>query len=744
MLSLRRKLTLRRKTGQVAVRCRGLSSRERGKPQTSDILDVVDQKVVIVRDPDEGNKDYLDAKQNRTKEKQFTFDKAFGITCTNRDVYEGTVKDLVYKVIEGLNVTVFAYGATGSGKTYTMVGSPQDPGLMVQSLETIFDIAKESKAGDFEFKVMCSYLEVYNEVIYDLLVPNSGSLDLREDPELGVVVAGLKKIEVDTPEAIMALLNQGNGRRKTESTDANKTSSRSHAVLEIGVEKRQKNQYSSQVLRGKLCLVDLAGSERAKETQNTGKKLREGANINKSLLALANCINALGKVGLKQSSYVPYRNSKLTRLLKDGLSGNSRTAMIANVACCNEQYSHTINTLKYADRAKEIKTHVSANIATVDSHITEYKKMIDSLQQQVVLLKQKLLEAESALQQHSNSTCSEEAAVALDELVSCLHESVNQQLGLQNQLQAIESSIVEDQIELHALQSVRHDAKDSAQGIADARICELEGALEQKTKERDSLRLELDVLEKHANQLNSRYNQILPAEKSKSLSLLFSGYFEQCLEKGKLKYNLSKKDEIISDQTQMISNLWDIVLQSGVDSERLKNISGQITRQLHNAEAFSLKGGEESTRHAAGESNCTENTDEERVHRDPSCVPGLQSCMEGIEAMDCIEEEDKENFQTPQKKARASVRDRGGALRDGSNGSSMRRPNKIQTPQEKVPPSSTQKMKEEIKSIWQEIRALKPKANRIADENGTSNRITKATENSVRRSKRTRSNRMSF
>lgn len=123
-------------------------------------------------------------------------------------------------------------------------------------------------------------------------------------------------------------------------------------------------------ITGKLCLVDLAGSERAAETNNHGQKLRDGANINRSLLALANCINALGKARKGSAVYVPYRNSKLTRLLKDGLSGNSRTAMVATVAPSDDQYHHSINTLKYADRAKEIKTHVVQNVGTVQSHLT--------------------------------------------------------------------------------------------------------------------------------------------------------------------------------------------------------------------------------------------------------------------------------------------------------------------------------------------------------------------------------------
>eukprot|EP00878_Enallax_costatus_P027718 GHUV01029866.1.p1 GENE.GHUV01029866.1~~GHUV01029866.1.p1 ORF type:complete len:494 (+),score=180.85 GHUV01029866.1:603-2084(+) len=271
-----------------------------------------------------------------------------------------------------------------------MVGTPADPGLMVLSLSQIFrEKAAHADSGE-EFTVTCSYLEVYNEVIYDLLVKNSGPLELREDPDQGMCVAGLKHINVTSAAEIMGLLEEGNRRRKTDSTDANAASSRSHAVLEIVVRRCARNQYRANVLIGKLTLVDLAGSERAAETNNAGQKLRDGANINKSLLALANCINALGKQQKTGVAYVPYRNSKLTRLLKDSLRGNSRTAMVATIGAAADQYHHSVNTLKYADRAKEIKTHVVQNVGTVERHITDYQNIIDNLQSEVQSLKARL------------------------------------------------------------------------------------------------------------------------------------------------------------------------------------------------------------------------------------------------------------------------------------------------------------------------------------------------------------------
>ena len=166
---------------------------------------------------------------------------------------------------------------------------------------------------------------MYNEYIYDLLEPSSGHLDLREDASGGCQAAGLKHVAVSSSAEILRLLVEGNSRRKTEATDANAVSSRSHAVLEILVRRRPRNHHRAQVLTGKLALVDLAGSERASDTNNVGQKLRDGANINRSLLALANCINALGQLHKKGlQAYVPYRNSKLTRLLSERASGPGR------------------------------------------------------------------------------------------------------------------------------------------------------------------------------------------------------------------------------------------------------------------------------------------------------------------------------------------------------------------------------------------------------------------------------------
>ncbi|XP_034690363.1 kinesin-like protein KIN-8B isoform X5 [Vitis riparia] len=470
MPSITAPATKKTTTLTVAIKCRPLTEKERLRSR--DIVRVKEDKEVVVLDPDL-TKDYLERIQNRTKEKKYSFDYAFGPDCTNLDVYRRSICSIIAGVVQGLNATVFAYGSTGSGKTYTMVGTQDDPGLMVLSLHTVFDLIKKDKSTD-DFEVTCSYLEVYNEVIYDLLEKSSGHLELREDPEQGIVVAGLRCIKVHSADKILELLNLGNSRRKIESTEANATSSRSHAVLEITVKRKQRNKYRNQVIKGKLALVDLAGSERASETHSGGQKLRDGANINRSLLALANCINALGKQQKKGLAYVPYRNSKLTRILKDGLSGNSQTVMIATVAPADNQYHHTINTLKYADRAKEIRTHIQKNIGTVDTHVSDYQRMIDSLQIEVCRLKKELAEKESHLSVKPVEKAADDELSWLNVLSHETSENVQERINLQKALFELEETNLRNRTELQHLDDA----------IAKQQVIEKDGAVVQALRAR--------------------------------------------------------------------------------------------------------------------------------------------------------------------------------------------------------------------------------------------------------------------
>ena len=272
-----------------------------------------------------------------------------------------------------------------------MIGTESEPGIMVRVMEDLFRAsAKEGKAQGVQYKVTVSFLEVYNENIRDLLSDVEEYLDLREDPIKGPVVASITEIETTSSQEIMSLLHQGNAKRSQAATAANEASSRSHAVLQVVVESRDRAPGTvANIKVGKLSLVDLAGSERAANTKNVGARLVEGANINRSLLALGNCINALGEKGNK-GNFVPYRDSKLTRLLKDSLGGNCRTVMIANISSAESSFEETLNTLKYANRAKNIKTHVQRNVLNVNYHISEYVQLIDNLRGEIQILKNQI------------------------------------------------------------------------------------------------------------------------------------------------------------------------------------------------------------------------------------------------------------------------------------------------------------------------------------------------------------------
>jgi len=377
----------------VAVRVRPLNHMEQSE---QNCVRVVEGGMVVVLDPNkmEGGQeeDYL--RQNRSREKRYAFDHAFDETASQHDIYMATTEKLLGGILDGMNASCFAYGATGAGKTYTMLGNTDQPGCMVLTVGELFK--RITSTDNKVFRVYLTYLEVYNENIRDLLNPSTGYLDLREDPVKGICVAGITEFSTATVEETMQLLHRGNLNRSVEPTKKNETSSRSHAVMQIMVEGKDKTAGLSETVRiGKLSMIDLAGSERASATDNRGARLVEGANINRSLLALANCINALaseseavaraGRNGKRRvrANFVPYRDSKLTRLLKDSFGGNCRTVMITNVSPAANQYEETVNSLKYANRAKDIKTKVVQNVVEMDHHVVEYQNIIRQLRAQV-------------------------------------------------------------------------------------------------------------------------------------------------------------------------------------------------------------------------------------------------------------------------------------------------------------------------------------------------------------------------
>ncbi|KAK9748184.1 hypothetical protein RND81_02G041900 [Saponaria officinalis] len=329
----------------VFVRVRPMMKKEK-ETGSRNCVRVVNRRDVYLTEFATEN-DYLRLK--RLRGRHFTFDSCFSETSSQSEVYSTTTADLIEAVLQGRNGSVFCYGATGAGKTYTMLGTVENPGVMVLAIKDLFTKVRQ-RSSDGNHAVHLSYLEVYNETVRDLLSPGR-PLVLREDKQ-GIIAAGLSQYRAYSTDEVMALLLQGNKNRTTEPTRANETSSRSHAILQVMVEYRTRDASMNMVNRvGKLSLIDLAGSERALATDQRTVRSMEGANINRSLLALSSCINAL----VEGKKHIPYRNSKLTQLLKDSLGGACNTVMIANISPSNFTFGETQNTLHWADRAKEIR-----------------------------------------------------------------------------------------------------------------------------------------------------------------------------------------------------------------------------------------------------------------------------------------------------------------------------------------------------------------------------------------------------
>ncbi|GAB6027256.1 Kinesin-like protein kif19 [Chamberlinius hualienensis] len=428
----------------VAVRIRPLKQEDylRGELRIAHIIG--DNMVVLIDSQDDR---FGVLRSQRALERQYMFDMVFDGGSSQELVYRQTTQPLVDMVMNGFNATVFAYGATGAGKTHTMVGTDNDPGVMVRSLGELFRRVQET-SNEISYRVTMSYLEIYNEMIRDLLNPSSGCLELREDVKK-VQVVGLTQISTNSTKEVMKLLARGNRARTVESTAANQTSSRSHALLEIQVRQQSRLTKTKEEKIGKLYLIDLAGSERAAQTQNRGKRLLEGAHINRSLLALGNCINALAD--RNSNRYVNYRDSKLTRLLKDALGGNCRTAMIAHINPAASQFDESRNTLVYADRAKNIRNKVRQNVVDVSYHVAQYQTIIGELKNEIQRLKIKMDSPQmppvkfrlKGTERKSTSENRMEMGKLKDDLVKYF----NEQMELRRQLMEIDAHVLQLSIE---------------------------------------------------------------------------------------------------------------------------------------------------------------------------------------------------------------------------------------------------------------------------------------------------------
>lgn len=382
----------------VAVRVRPLNERE---VDSASVVRVVDESCLVFDPTAEAEPFYFQGHRacgglvRPNKNQTFMFDKVFDEGKDNMYIYEHTTKDMLKTLLDGCNCSVLAYGATGAGKTFTMLGSEACPGVVSLTVSELYQRVGELQSDGQRCDVAVAYFEVYNEVVRDLLCPGSSPLAVRDDPVKGIVITNLSTHRVKEADSLLELLLRGNRNRTQHATDANAESSRSHAIFQVYVSQTDNVTGTSKNIRvSKMSFVDLAGSERAAAvSRNNGARLREGTKINLSLLALGNCIDALSKNGTQR---VQYRNSKLTHILKDSLGGTCRTLMIAAVSPSKMSFSETHNTLKYAERAMKIQLQAKKNILSVNVHMSMYGSLISDLQQKLECVQRKLEVSEAA------------------------------------------------------------------------------------------------------------------------------------------------------------------------------------------------------------------------------------------------------------------------------------------------------------------------------------------------------------
>ena len=361
----------------------------------------------------------LDPKHNNPQEKKYYFNKIFTEQEKNKDVFEQAIKPTINNVINGYNSTTLAYGVTGTGKTHTIFGdlalSNGEDGVAIKACEYLFNkLNKEYFSDDYEIKV--SYIEIYNENVIDLLNNENENISLMiiEDPNKGVYVHNVKEFIINNTNELKKLICQGNKRRTMAPTNQNKFSSRSHAILQLSLKRKAYNEKNNNfdIYYSKFLIVDLAGSERG--GLEKGKRREEGANINKSLFTLGSCINILSDKN-RNGKFIPYRDSKLTRLLKDSLGGNILTVMLVCVSPSGESYDESISSLNYANRAKKIKKKIFQNKKEVDlieennnefnlknsGNNNQYEEIIGSLKNEIFQLKNIIKEQQNKLRNNN-------------------------------------------------------------------------------------------------------------------------------------------------------------------------------------------------------------------------------------------------------------------------------------------------------------------------------------------------------
>eukprot|EP00736_Rhodelphis_marinus_P004269 Rmarinus@m.9084 len=422
-------------TVKVVVRCRPPNAKEIAENRGSCVD--VDVPLGQIR---------LTSSSDDHSSKAFTYDNVYDKDSLQIDVYNQAARPIVDSVIEGYNGTVFAYGQTGCGKTFSMEGVKDDPdlqGIIPRSFSHIF--AKISKTTDKKFLVRASYLEIYNEEIRDLLGKDpKEKRELKEHPEKGVFVKDLTTLVVNSPEDMYQVLLTGGKNRSVGETLMNRDSSRSHSVFSITIETSEDVAGDARIKAGKLNLVDLAGSERQSKTGAEGDRFLEATKINLSLTALGNVISALCADKKGKGHHVPYRDSKLTRLLQDSLGGNTKTMMLAAISPADYNFDETLSTLRYANRAKNIKNKPKINEDPKDAMLREFQMEIQRLKS---LLQNQGIDsgsqnAAAIAEVAASAGASEGAQAAVMQLSDQLATEREEKEALARKIQAMQSQVL--------------------------------------------------------------------------------------------------------------------------------------------------------------------------------------------------------------------------------------------------------------------------------------------------------------
>uniref|UniRef100_A0A8C7UI56 Kinesin-like protein n=1 Tax=Oncorhynchus mykiss TaxID=8022 RepID=A0A8C7UI56_ONCMY len=509
---------------QVVVRCRPFNNAER-KSASHGVIDTVEnRKEINVRTGGIGDK---------AARKMYTFDMVFGPAAKQIDVYKSVVCPILDEVISGYNCTVFAYGQTGTGKTFTMEGerSPneeftweEDPlaGIIPRTLHQIFE--KLSENGT-EFSVKVSLLEIYNEELFDLLSPCpdvTERLQLFDDPrnKRGVIIKGLEEITVHNKNEIYQILERGSAKRKTASTLMNAYSSRSHSVFSVTIHMKEITIEGEELVKiGKLNLVDLAGSENIGRSGAVDKRAREAGNINQSLLTLGRVITAL----VEKRPHVPYRESKLTRILQDSLGGRTKTSIIATVSPASINLEETLSTLEYANRAKNIMNKPEVNQKlTKRTLIKEYTEEIERLKRDLAATRDKngvYLSSENYESMAGLISSQEEHITEYTEKIASVEEELKRVFELfEDSKDKLDQCINDLEEKNHKLEETHKDLQETKQKLTEEVfiVSELATTEEKLYTTADKLLTTVDVSTKDVSDLHAKLERKKKVEEHNS------------------------------------------------------------------------------------------------------------------------------------------------------------------------------------------------------------------------------------